>query len=84
MEMAGPLVHYKLGWKHFKCRCTWDQQTHIQGLFQALVTYSATTTTTTTVHNNEEQVVFLSINFFWGSEKLLETWSQYMCNTSND
>lgn len=28
MEMAGPLVHHKVGWKHFKCRCTWDGQTH--------------------------------------------------------
>lgn len=67
MEMAGPLVRHKLGWKHLKCRCTWDQQTHT-GASQALVTHTATTATTA-VLGNEEQVVFLSINFFGAARK---------------
>lgn len=55
MEMAAPLVSYKVGWKHFKCRCTWDQQTHRD--FPSPC-FTLSYYRTTTVPNNEEQVVF--------------------------
>lgn len=65
MEMAGPLVHHKVGWKHFKCRCTWDGQTHTDfasATHTLTHTHTNGATTTTLVLNNEEQVVVFSLS----------------------
>lgn len=65
MEMAAPLARYKVGWKHFKCRYTWDQQTHRD--FPGPCYTLTATTTTTKVLNNEEQVDFPLNKLFWGA-----------------